>query len=183
MLLIVDEVGSGRAKALVLERRIGEETIVYDSAVHRAHCLGPVSSAVWRSWEPDASVSEIVDRVEAEIREPVGALAVELTLRRLARAGLVDRRPRGQRGEETRPADSSAAGRREALRRVAALAGLAVASLAVPAPEAVAATCTLQVGQTCTSTSQCCPTSNGTATCCGQVLHRCLPASIANCGP
>lgn len=179
----MDEAGSGRAKPSVLERRIGEETIVYDRAVHRAHCLGPVSSAVWRSWEPGASVSEIVGRVEAEIREPVGAPAVELTLRRLARAGLVDRPPRRQPGEERRSRDSAAAGRREALRRVAALAGLAVVSLAVPAPEAVAATCTLQVGQACTSTSQCCPTSNGTATCCGQALHRCLPASIANCGP
>lgn len=176
------ESGPSRAEPPFIERRIGAETVVYDRTALRAHCLGPVALAVWRSWEPGASVSGIVSRVEAELGEPVEGVAVELALRRLGRAGLVDRRslPRdGVTDSDGRPAG----GRRAAMRRVAGMAGLAVASLAIPAPEAVAATCTRDPGQTCQASSECCPTNNGTPTCCGQLLRRCLPTSIANCGP
>jgi len=176
------EARPGRSTPPVLQRRIGTETVVYDRTAHRAHCLGPIAFAVWRAWEGGAPVSEIAGRVEAETGERVDALAVELALRRLERAGLVDRPSRPPR-VGTRPGGPFAAGRREALRRIATLAGLAVASISVPAPEAAAATCTRQVGQTCQLSSECCPTNGGAPTCCGQLLRRCVPRSIANCGP
>ena len=163
----------------ILERTIGAETVVYDPAAHRAYCLGAVASAVWRSWKPGASVSRIASQVAAEIGEPVEPMAVALALRRLERAGLQRPTP-AARGDDIRSM-GPAAGRREALRRVAALAGLTVAVLAVPAPEAVA--CSVQAGQPCQSSSQCCPNAAGNPTCCGQLLRRCLPIGIANCGP
>jgi hypothetical protein len=164
----------------ILERRIGAETVVYDAATHRAYCLGPVASAVWRSWKPGASFSRIASQVAAEIGEPVEPMAVALALRRLERAGLQRLTPALQ-GDEMRGRIGPAAGRRAALRRVAALAGLTVAALAVPVPEAVA--CSVQAGQPCQSSSQCCPNAAGNPTCCGQLLRRCLPIGIANCGP
>ncbi len=174
---------SGRAPAVLVDRTIGAETIVYNRETHRAHCLGPVASAVWRTRVAGAPLDEIPRRVELELGEPVDAVAVDLALRRLARAGLVDPRTAKRRGGDAPTGHDLGAGRRDALRRVATLAGLAVASLVVPTPEAAAATCTRQVGQTCTSSSECCPTQNGRETCCGQLLRRCLPANIANCGP
>jgi hypothetical protein len=176
------EARPGRSTPAVLQRRIGSETIVYDRSAHRAHCLGPIAFTVWRSWEAGAPASEIADLVDEETGERVGVVAVELALRRLRRAGLL-RRPDGPHAVETPAVGPSNAGRREALRRVATLAGLAVASIAVPAPEAAAATCTRQVGQSCQLSSECCPTGSGDPTCCGQLLRRCLPRSIANCGP
>jgi hypothetical protein len=162
---------------------MGAETIVYDRTAYRAHCLGPVAAAVWRSWEPGASVGEVAERIAAKAAtESVDRLAVELALRRLARAGLVSRPP-GPRRVETLPGRRGTPGRRAALRRLATLAGLAVASITVPTPEAAAATCTRDVGQTCQLSSECCPTAGGARTCCGQLLRRCLPATFASCGP
>jgi hypothetical protein len=174
--------GSGRARAAFVERAVGSETIVYDRETHRAHCLGPVASAVRRSLAAGTPLAEIPRAVEAELGEPVGALEVELALRRLSRAGLVDRRTSDGRSVDRRSRPDPETGRRAALRRVATLTGLAVVSLVVPTPEAAAASCTRQLGQTCTSTSECCPTQNGNPTCCGQRLRRCLPVSVANCG-
>lgn len=174
------EAGSSRAGFSLLERRIGAETVVYDRATRRAHCLGAVASAVWRSWKAGVPLAGIARRVEAEVGEPVTSTAIVLALRRLGRAGLIDLPRPAPPAEETRRG-AAASGRREVLRRVATLAGLTVASLAIPAPDAVA--CSVQPGQPCQSSSQCCPTAAGNPTCCGQVLRRCLPAGIANCGP
>ena len=155
--------------------------ILYECATHRAHCLGAVAHAVWRSWDAGASASEIAGRVEAETGQPIEPVALEVALRRLGRAGLVAR-PSRARCVEGR-GGPSAPGRRQALRRVATLAGLAVASLSVPAPEAAAATCSRQPGQSCQHSSECCPASSGTPYCCGQLLRLCLPSSVANCAP
>jgi len=68
-------------------REVGAETIVYDRRSHQAHCLGPLAAAVWREWRPGEAAAQLT----ARLGPPVDAVAVEVALRRLARAGLVER--------------------------------------------------------------------------------------------
>jgi hypothetical protein len=141
----------------LIVRRIGSETVVYERARHRAHCLSPLAAAVWREHDGRRSAAEIAVRVSVGCGEPVGEDAVRVALRRLARAGLVEP------GAGRRPAaassgrESQGLARRLALRRVAGLAGLAVLTLATPSPAQVAATCLPNGGgASCTSSAQCC---------------------------
>jgi len=140
----------------LIVRQVGPETVVYDRRRHRAHCLGPLAAAVWRSRESGRSPAEIARAVSAGWREPVDETMVQVALRRLERAGLIDGRaqPSGEAGSASRGAPAGA-GRREALRRVAALTGLAVLSVAAPSPAQVA-TCIPNGGGPCTSSAQCC---------------------------
>ena len=174
-------------KPTLVVREVGSETIVYDPRTHRAHCLGETAAAVWRECDGGRSASEIAERLRYSGGEPTDEASVAVALRRLERAGLVD-------GQVSRTAESlegkgpeNAAGRRAALRRVAALAGLTVASVLVPTPEAAAATCTRQVFQTCQRSAECCPTNQGGPACCvnaGPVFgNRCLPTGWGTCLP
>src|SRR5512134_4020066 len=100
----------------LIVRQVGPETVVFDRRRHRAHCLGPLAAAVWRSCDSRLSTAEITRRVSAERGEPVDEIAVRVALRRLERAGLID-------GLASWPAEASSgadaapggAGRREAL--------------------------------------------------------------------
>jgi hypothetical protein len=151
----------------LIVRQVGPETVVFDRRKNRAHCLGPLAAAVWRSSDSRYSIAEIGRRVSASRGEPIDEIAVQVALRRLERAGLIG--GRDSRLAETSPeahAAPTAAGRREALRRVAALTGLAVLSVAAPSPAQVAATC-IRNGQACTSSAQCC------SGCCHSVNSRC----------
>jgi len=172
----------GRKRPDLLVRRVGGETIVYDRATHAAHCLGTLAAAVWRSWDGRASATEIAAQLEGELGEPVDPLAIEVAVRRLARAGLIDRPAAASAAAPDPPGDCRPAARREALRRVAALAGLAVASLMVPTPAAAAASCkpNWQFGDVgasrCQSGSECC------SRCCSNFVDVCLNApGIGGC--
>ena len=142
-------------------REVGSETIVYDPRTHQAHCLGPEAAAVWRECDGQRSAAEISERVRLRGGETIDEASVAVALRRLGRAGLLERPARAS-GRPKASGPGPSAGRRAALRRVAALAGLTVASLIVPTPEAAAATCTPnQVlgdggASRCTSSSECC---------------------------
>jgi hypothetical protein len=150
----------------LIVRQVGPETVVFDRRQHRAHCLGPLAAAVWRSCDSRYSTAEIARRVSAAREEPIDEIAVRVALRRLERAGLID-------GRASWPAEASpgahgaptGAGRREALRRVAALTGLAVLSIVAPLPAQVA-TC-LPNGTSCTSSAQCC------GACCNSANFKC----------
>ena len=169
---------SGKRRLVV--REVGSETIVYDPRTHRAHCLGPAAAAVWRECDGHSSTSEIAGRMRVAGGEPIHEAAIAVALRRLERAGLVDGQASRTAGSPERHSPGHVAGRRAALRRVAALAGLAVASLVVPTPEAAAATCTRTPLQTCQQSAECCPSNFGTAYCCANVggSSRCVPRGI-----
>jgi hypothetical protein len=158
-----------RAADLIV-RQVGPETVVYDRRRHRAHCLGPLAAAVWRSSESGRSTSEIARRVSAARGEPVDETAVRVALRRLERAGLIEgRTPWPVAASPEAHGAPSGPGRREALRRVAALTGLAVLSVVAPAPAQVAATCIPTGGgqNPCTRSSECC------SGCCNAANNKC----------
>jgi len=157
-----------RQKDLVV-RRVGPETVVYDPECHRAHCLHPIAGAVWREYDGHRSAAEIAEHVSAVRGESIDEAAVLVALRRFERAGLIERgAPPSPRADPAAHGASPGAGRRDALRRVAALAGLAVVSVVVPAPEAAAATC-VPNRQRCASSAECC------SGCCSETQLTCKP--------
>jgi DNA-binding transcriptional ArsR family regulator len=173
-------------KSRLVVRTVGSETIVYDPRTHKAHCLGPEAAAVWRECDGHRSASEIAERMRLAGGEPLDETSVTVALRRLERAGLVEAQVSRTAGSLEGNGPGHVAGRRAALRRVAALAGLTVLSLTVPTPEAAAASCTKQVLQTCQRSAECCPTNQGGPACCvntGFFGNRCLPTGTGTCLP
>jgi hypothetical protein len=119
-----------RAEGLLVQEVAGE-TIVYDLERHRAHCLGPLLAALWRSCDGRRTSDQIARRLSRGAGN-VDASLVDLSLHRLRRARLVE-------GAVKPPAGSPRA-RRELLKRAALLGGLALTSLGAPTA-AAAATC------------------------------------------
>jgi hypothetical protein len=145
-----------RAEDLIV-RQVGAETVVYDRRLHRAHCLGPLAAAVWRSYDVSLSTAEVARLASEAPGEVIDAAAVEVVLRRLERAGLVDGRTRRRdEAEDAVHGTAARVARREALRRAAALTGLVVLSLAVPSPAQAAVTCIPNGGGPCSSSAECC---------------------------
>jgi hypothetical protein len=156
----------------LIVRDIGAEAVVSDPRTHRAHCLGPMAAAVWRTWDSHSGLRETTHRVSEALGEPLDETAVRLVLRRLYRAGLIERPAwDSESSHKTR----RALGRRVALRGVGVAAGLAVLSIAVQSPAQVAATC-LSNGQPCSRSSQCC------SSCCNDKSGRC-GGGRNNCAP
>jgi hypothetical protein len=125
-----------RADGLVV-RTVGDETLVYDTRSHLAHCLNRTASEVFRLCDGTRTVREIASSLaggeadgcdEGTVTEALGLLvAAELLRDAPAPLTATDRNSR-----------------REALRRVglgAALLAPIVTSLVVPTPAEAAATC------------------------------------------
>jgi hypothetical protein len=161
-----------RQKVLIV-RDVGDETIVYDRRTHRAHCLAPAAAAVWRAWDGERGLREVARRAGQARGALLDEASVRRALRRLERAGLIDRSDvAADDGDEAR----RASGRRAALRAVAA--GFAVWSLATRSPAQAAATC-LPPGRACQRSSECC------SDCCNRNSGNCIgaPPTNPNCLP
>jgi hypothetical protein len=155
----------------VIVRRIGDETLVYDRASDRAHCLDRAASLVFVRCD-GATSREGLARTLAKDLGLTGSVEsglVALAVARLGEAGLLEDVP-----------GKVAAPRRAALRALAAASLLPmVLSVVAPSP-AEAQTCIPRGGQ-CNSSSQCCPD----APCCRQLGQRppqCRPGG-GNCIP
>ena len=120
-----------RDDADLIVQDVGDETLVYDRQRDRAHALGPLAAAIWRACDGRTSSREIARKVSTEAR--VDANLVELALKRLARAKLLQR-------PQAAPGEGTLASRRELLKRAAAIGGMAVLSVTVPTP-AMALSC------------------------------------------
>jgi hypothetical protein len=150
----------------LLVRSIGDETIVYDRATHRAHCLNHVARFVLDRSDGRTPPTQIARALQGQFAVgPTDATAlVEAALERLGQANLIDDL-----------ADAASRSRRATLHAlgVACLAPL-VLSLTAPTP-AEAATCVSR-DRPCTSSRQCCPD----APCCrplGQNPPSCRPGA------
>lgn len=161
-----------RSAGLVV-RELGGEVVLYDLERHRAHCLRETVAAVWRRCDGRTSVDAIARAVTRERGQPVGTRSVLAVARRMERARLLEEplpRRLGARSPSRRQPASSE--RRTLLRGVVVTGGLAVLSLAVPTPEAAAATC-LPAGScvrnNCrdAANNQCCNGCSGAGRACG----------------
>lgn len=118
-------------------REIGDETVVYDTRQHRAHCLNRTAASVFRHSDGTRTAGEIAALVGANPPHGADEERVEMALERLHAAGLL--------AGEYHAARRGSTSRREVLRRVglgAALLAPIVTSLVVPTPaEAAASAC------------------------------------------
>jgi hypothetical protein len=146
-----------RKNSLVV-RELGEETLVYDLATHRASCLNQGAAEVFRACNGRRSVAEIATMAGKRLGQKVTAAYVQIALDRLSRSGLVEAAPR-----------IASKRRRETLKRLAAAALVLPAITSVLAPEPAQAQTCLGNMEVCSMSSQCC------SGCCGQFSMRCRP--------
>jgi Coenzyme PQQ synthesis protein D (PqqD) len=150
-----------RERGLIV-RELDEETIVYELETDRAHCLSPISAAVWKQCDGRTTVTEMVDILRETQQVPVAADTVWQTVLQLAQYDLLEE-------QVSRPTRGSMS-RREWMKRTGLTAAVAlplITSLAVPSAAMAASNCggpNGSIGCTCNSghlcSSGCC--LNGT---------------------
>ena len=148
------------------------ETLVYDLARHRAHCLNPAAARVWRLCDGRTSVEEMARVVADATGTAADEDLVWYALRRLNGARLI---------EGLRPAaPTHAVTRRDLLQRMTA-AGLGM--LMLPTVASIVAPTTLQAQASCLPAGAQCSKSAGPR-CCTGLTCRGLPpgADAGTCG-
>jgi Coenzyme PQQ synthesis protein D (PqqD) len=142
-------------------RELEGELLVYDLASHRAHRLNPTAALVFQGCDGRTALPDLAARLRRELGVPADERWVRLALRRLSRAGLLEK-------GVSAPAGVS---RREILQRSGRAAGLAlllpaVTSILAPTPAEAAASCV-----------------QGNPGCAGQAFGTpCYQSSTTDCG-
>lgn len=133
----------------LLVREVADELVIYDLERHRAHSLNRAAALIWRHCDGRTTVTELAAVLHRELGAAGDETAVWMALRRLGKAHLLQDRV-------TVPAQAVSCSRRELMRRMAVLGGLAlVSSILVPEPVQAQSAC-LPEGATCTSSIRCC---------------------------
>jgi len=145
-------------KSSLIVRELGEETLVYDLATHRASCLNRGAAEVFRACNGRRSVAAIATLAGKRLGHQVTAAYVQVALDRLSRSGLVESAPQ-----------IASKRRRETLKRLAAAAVVLPAITTVLAPEPAQAQTCLGNMEACSMSSQCC------SGCCGLFSMVCRP--------
>jgi hypothetical protein len=136
-----------RQDGLVVERLGDDETLIYDVATHRAHCLNPAAAAVWSACNGRRDFDDIAQHVAREL-PGFSAEMVSIAVHRLDRAHLLT----GNAGAEMP--------RRTALRRLTVAGALLPLVSSIVVPEAAQAASCSPAGGCCASKSDCCPGLN-----------------------
>jgi hypothetical protein len=131
----------------VIVQDVFGEMLIYDLERNIVRRLNSIAAAIWKQCDGHKNVAQIVGSVAPQLEAQVDERVVRLALHRFSRAHLLD----GPAPEARRPRGVS---RREWIKRMGIAAVPVVTSMAVPTA-AQAASC-LQVGQACSSNSQCC---------------------------
>ena len=139
----------------LIVKELPDETLVYDLADDKAHCLNDTAAQVWKNCDGNKSVGEIKALLAEEACAPIDEGVVWLALDQLEKFKLLEEGP-------TAPAVFAGMSRRQLMRNlgVAAVALPMIVSIISPSP-AQAASC----GQTCSGSGQC--TQLGCGTCTG----------------
>lgn len=126
-----------RESGLVLQE-LEDELLVYDLDRHKAHCLTGAASLVWRHCDGKTSVPELATLLQKEFQAPVDEEVVWVALRRLGKAHLLSERV-------APPTDTSfRLSRRDLMRKLSLVGGVAVVSIIAP-QASQAATCLTRV--------------------------------------
>jgi hypothetical protein len=119
---------------------LSDEMLVYDLKRHKAHCLNPTATQVWKHCDGQTTVKEIARRLEQECQVPVEEEVVWLALDRLGRAHLL-------RERVSKPDQTSGLTRRAAMRKLGVTAAIALPLVtSIIAPMAVQAATCLNIG-------------------------------------
>ena len=142
-----------REKGLLIEQLPGE-TVIYDTGNQKAHCLNPVASLVWQHCDGRTCVEELAAILANNLHVPADELIIQLTLEKLAKAGLLEEM-------YVIPASIS---RRQAGKSLAkfgiAAAGALVATIVAPTAAQAATAIPCANNQGCAS-NNCCKTVAG----------------------
>jgi hypothetical protein len=131
-----------RTEGVIVEE-MDEETLVYDVRGHRAHCLNAGAALVWRASDGRTSVSDMA-RLLGGVGLPEDEEVVWMALSRLDRAGLLDE-------PASLPSQRRRYSRKEMLRTVGSMAGLA---LVLPAVTSITAPLAAQAAS-CITAAHC----------------------------
>jgi hypothetical protein len=134
----------------IIVKQLPDELLVYDLERSKAHCLNQSAAAIWKLCDGRSSPEQITKKLQRQTGQPVSEEFVWHALAQLDRDHLLAERL-------TFPEGVSRISRREAVRRIALGAAIAlplVVSLTSPTP-AQAATCRAR-GQACSTSVQCC---------------------------
>jgi hypothetical protein len=137
----------------IITKEIDDELLVYDQTQDKAHCLNKSAAAIWKRCNGQTTPSEIAESLAAELGTSVDLSIVWLGLDELRRKDLL---AHSQHWPQA-PTGTSVFSRREAIRRVALGAAIAlpiVATIVAPTP-AQAGTCR-HASSSCTTGGQCC---------------------------
>jgi hypothetical protein len=139
----------------LLEETVGEEILLYDRDSHTAHCLSPIAACVWRHCDGEHDATELAELAGASEHLVADAL------HELREKDLLDAEP--ALTQSTIPGVS----RREAIVRVARVAGAAAgASLIVSATAATPAMAESKGSCSNCKTEFCCQSSASDTCCC-----------------
>ena len=144
----------------IIIRDIEGEVLVYDVQRDKAHCLNSLAGQIWRHCDGRTTVSEIAASLSHQELTTLDDSIVLLGLEELRRSHLLVKPDFPVTGMS----------RREAVRRIGLVAGIAlplVASLAVPTAVEAAVSC-----------GGSCKPCNTSADCCGV----CVPGPVGGCG-
>jgi hypothetical protein len=132
-------------KDKLLVQEVGDELVVYDQERHKAHRLNRTAAFVWRHSDSQKTAADVAALIESELNIPANEELVWWTLNRLDKAHLLQERV-------TRPTDAASISRRQVVRRLGLVGGLAallpvVTSIVAPTPAMAASVCDQYMGQ------------------------------------
>ncbi|MBI2867644.1 MAG: PqqD family protein [Chloroflexi bacterium] len=158
----------------VLEVKAGEETLLYDRARNKAHCLNRSAALVWERCDGKSTVQDTVAALQRELDASANEEVVHYALHQFEKARLLS--------GPLPPAAPEGLTRRKFLRRAAlltlgAILAPTVSSLLVPTP---AAAQTVTCVASCTGQPNClqCPTPQCNKVCWNQ---SCVAKALAGC--
>jgi coenzyme PQQ synthesis protein D (PqqD) len=133
-------------KNQLIIKELPDETLVYDQASDKAHCLNETAAIVWKNCDGKNSIAEITASLGTQAERPVDETLVWLALEQLEKFKLLEDVP-------TVPRVFAGMSRRHLMRNlgVAAVALPMVVSIIAPTPSMAASVC----GQTCGSNADC----------------------------
>ena len=146
-----------RQEGLIV-KQLHDETLVYDRATHKAHCLNHTAATIWKYCDGLSPVSEIARRAGKDLGSPINNEFVWVALKQLAETGLLNE------------ATELPVGIRNLSRRRMMKLGLG-AAMAVPlvisiiAPTTVQAASCIAPGLACIASAQCCSLVCNAGTC------------------
>lgn len=153
--MIPNFIPKAREKGLVLQE-LDDELLVYDVDRHKAHCLTGAAGLVWRHCDGKNGVPELKALLKKELQVPVDDEVVWVALQRLGKAHLLSERV-------TPPVEAGfRSSRRELMRKLSLVGGVAVISIIAP-QAASAASCLTKVS----CQNQCIDMSNPSPAPCG----------------
>jgi hypothetical protein len=108
-------------------RELPDETLIYDHATNKAHCLNQTAALVWHSCDGKTTVRELAAVLQSELGVSSAEPLIHLTLEKLVRRGLLETAPEMVRQD-----------RRKLLRTLAVAALPVIMTMAAPRANAAA---------------------------------------------